>query len=182
MPRHNFFAALGLVAAIFFTSYGAQAQDTTYNTAEFVHDASALSAFEIASGKEALKRYEGQNVSIKQNIEVKHFANKMIKDHTAIAARLDAALATSNVGLTAEHMVDGAGQKQMDVLTSISKAEAFDEQYANIQKHVHEKLVTIYRNYAATGEDAALRAYAAEVLPTLEDHLKHVHSDLKPTV
>lgn len=182
MPRHNFFAALSLVAVIFFTSYSAQAQSPTYNTAEFVHDASALSAFEIASAKEALKRYEGQNVSIKQNIQVKHFANRMIKDHTAIASRLDAALAASNIGLTAEHVVDGDGQKKMDVLSSISKAEAFDEQYANMQKHVHEKLVTIYRNYAATGEDAALRAYAAEVLPTLEEHINHVRSDLKPTV
>lgn len=181
MQRNSFLVAASLVAVIFLTGFTAQAQTRIYDTAEFVHDASALSAFEIASAKEALKRYEGQNVSIKQNIEVKHFAKRMIDDHTAIAAKLDTALATSAIGLTAEHVIDGQGQKQMDVLTSISKAEAFDEQYANIQKHVHEKLVTIYRNYAATGEDEVLRAYAAEVLPTLEDHLKHVRSDLKPT-
>lgn len=182
MPRHVFFAALSLVAVIFFTGASAQAQGSVYNTAEFVHDASALSAFEIAAAKEALTRYEGQNVSIKQNIQVKHFADRMIKDHAAIAAKLDNALAASTIGLTAEHVIDGDGQKKMDVLKSISQAEVFDEQYANIQKHVHEKLVTIYRNYAATGDDAVLRAYAAEVLPMLEAHLNHVHSDLRPTV
>lgn len=179
MQRSTFMFAAAMVAAIFFSSAAARAQ--TVSTAVFVHNASVMSAFEIAAAKEALKRYEGGNVSIKQNIEVKHFAERMMNDHTAIAQKLDGALTASTIGLTAEHIVDSRHQPKLDVLKSISKRTAFDEQYANIMKEEHEKDVQMFREYAQYGDDEQLKAFATEVLPVLEDHLKHVRDDLKPT-
>lgn len=178
MQRSRFYLALALVAAAFLTGNTAQAQPVS--TASFVHYASVGSAFETTAAKIALTHYDG-NTLIRQNVAVKLFAKQMLVDHAQIAAQLDGALARSTIGLTADHMLRGKARQNIAVLQAIHDHEAFDEQYANIEKQTHQEAIALYRDYAMYGDDPELRAFAAATLPMLEGHLETINSDLYPT-
>lgn len=70
---------------------------------------------------------------------------------------------------------DAAQLKRLDDLEAVSAA-AFDRRFLDSQRIAHESAVRLFADYAETGDDPVLRAYAAEVLPTLRAHLADVET------
>ena len=50
----------------------------------------------------------------------------------------------------------------------------FDKAYIEAQYKAHVETADLFKAYAQGGEDTRMRAFAAELLPTLQAHLDHV--------
>jgi predicted outer membrane protein len=77
---------------------------------------------------------------------------------------------TGSVRYTAGPMLDA---RHADMLNQLAAARgaAFDRMYARMQRQGHEEAVAMYAAYAETGMDPAMRNFAAQALPHLQDHL-----------
>lgn len=132
---------------------------------EFVKKASISSEFEIESSKIALEK--------SQNKEIKEFAMSMIADHQKAGENLNATLKSSSSGAEAETKLDDKHEALIKKLQAASKDD-FNKKYVSIQLEAHKKAVALFKDYAANGDDAALKDFAAQTLPTLQEHLDHI--------
>ena len=133
-------------------------------TATFVQQAVVGNLFEVESSKLALDR--------SQNATVKTFAKSMVDDHSAAGVKLADAVdqakqARPPLKLDAKH------QAILDDLAAKNGAD-FDKLYVEAQHKAHVEAVALFESYAATGEDARLKALAGELLPKLKDHLAKI--------
>ena len=60
-------------------------------------------------------------------------------------------------------------QGQLEQLQSV-EGEAFDRAYLTAQVAAHDEAVALFDVFSTQGQDSALRAFAAETLPTLQEH------------
>lgn len=132
----------------------------------------AAGAFVTAAAQANMIELETSKLALAQtrSEDVKQFAQQIIADHTAAAAKLKDAAAQAKLPLPT-----GFGPTDEDKLKELkaAKPDAFDSAYLRMQVGVHERAVTLFRNYASNGTDATLRAFAADSLPVLEAHLRH---------
>lgn len=134
---------------------------------EFVQKASVSNLFEIESSKLALTR--------STNADVKAFAQKIIDDHTAAGAKLKTIADANGLSASVATTLDKKHQKELDELKA-EDANDFDEEYADEQQDAHRKAVKLFDKYAKDGDHAALKAFAAETLPTLQAHKDHANT------
>jgi predicted outer membrane protein len=127
--------------------------------AEFVMNAAMTDMLEIQSSQLANTK--------SQNAQVKQFAQRMIQDHTASSDKLKAAAQgiTIPAGLDAEHA------RMLQQLQS-APASDFDRTYADLQVTGHQGAVTLFDQYAQNGDNAQLKQFAQQTLPTIRDHLQ----------
>lgn len=142
------------------------AQPVRSSAAEFIEKAGKGGMFEVLSSDLALKRA--------MDGKVKNFAKRMATDHRASNDKLvstvrSAELPPPPTGLDPEQ------QEIMDRLSTAS-GRAFDRAYIDSQIKAHEDAVQLFSTYAREGDNPALKSFAQQVLPTLEDHLKHVQT------
>ena len=64
-----------------------------------------------------------------------------------------------------------ADRTQYDQLSKLSGPE-FDHAYMQMMVEDHEKDVAEFKQEAASGKNPAIKNFAAQTLPTLEDHLR----------
>ncbi|AHF66481.1 MULTISPECIES: DUF4142 domain-containing protein [Pseudomonas] len=129
---------------------------------DFVEDASAKGIAEVEAGK--LAQEKGSSA------DVKSFADKMIKDHTAANNKLKALAESKNLEVSSDaQMMD----KAKSMVLELRSAKSFDQAYANNQVKAHEEAIALFEEEAANGEDAELKAFAADTLPKLKEHLVH---------
>ena len=155
-----FTGVLALVLSV--TSAFAQAAQSAE---EFVEDASAKGLAEIEGAKVALEKSTSR--------DVKDFAQRMIKDHTAANQKLkDLA---KQKGL---EMSDDASlmAKAKTMILKLREGESFDEAYANNQVQAHQETIELFRNYIQQGQDQDIKSFAKDTLPTLEEHLQQAQS------
>jgi putative membrane protein len=130
------------------------------STQDFVTKVAVSDMFEIQSSKLAAQ---------KGNENIRAFAQQMITDHTKTTNELKGLVGKAKAklpsGLDAEH------QKKLDQLQKLA-ADQFDATYASMQVQAHEEAVKLFEAYASTGDDAQLKAWAAETLPALKEHLQ----------
>ena len=159
MKRSEFIRASLLVplAPVLLTSLSGAATAVTVKAAEFVEKAGIAGQFEIDSSKLA--------VANAKNPEVKSFAERMIKDHTAAGEELKATVGTK---YKMPAKLDATHQKMMDKLTSARAA--IDAPYVKMQIEAHKQAVELFSAFGNDGDDAALNAYAMKTLPTLKTH------------
>jgi len=138
---------------------------------DFVTKASAANEFEIESSKLALEKSQDRNI--------KAFAQQMIDDHTKTGQKLRDALSTSTSHAEAKDQLDDKGQKNMDKLNSLS-GDDFNKEYVSEQTSAHKEAVSLFSDYAGSGDDPTLKSFASDTLPTLKMHLQHVQ-ELKTT-
>ena len=100
---------------------------------------------------------------------VKDFARCMIKDHTAIAAKLTDAARGAKVAVVAG--LDKDARAAEDRLAGLKGAD-FDRAYMKQMVEDHEKAVSLFEAEAKGGTTDGLKTFAADTLPTLQDHLK----------
>ena len=108
--------------------------------------------------------------------EVKQFAERMVRDHTAVNEKLKA--------IAAKHKIEADGTygtqpmrpeetaaAEMKRMAAMSGAQ-FDQAFVGHMVKDHEKDVALFRAQAKDGKDQELKDLAAATLPTLEEHLK----------
>lgn len=146
----------------------------TPSAEQFRAKATSSDAFEIASSKIARTHAT--------DAEIKDFAALMIRDHTATTDKLVALGAISKASIEAKMQPGKDGKYESNSLFSMSQAgdlnslnsksnADFDKTYMDDQVAGHKDALALMEDYAKNGDNAKLKAFAAEVLPTIKDHL-----------
>src|SRR3954462_13925258 len=112
-------------------------------------------SFEIQSSQLARQR--------SRTPAVRSFAQRMIRDHSMTSQALGVPPGSA-VALDARHAT---------MLNQLAPASgpAFDAAYAQMQVMAHQEAVGMFAAYAQGGADPAMRAFAQQVLPSLQMHL-----------
>jgi len=139
------------------------------NAADFAQKATIGGEFEVKSSQLALNR--------SKNADVRTFAQQMVDDHSKAGDALKATLPQSTVAPSTikEDTLDDKHQKMLDKLRNASDKE-FDTDYVRAQRKAHDEAVGLFKDYAKAGDDPSLKAFAAQTLPTLQQHQKMVQN------
>ena len=104
-----------------------------------------------------------------QNADVKSFADRMVRDHTAANEQLTAVAA--GLGAELPKALDTEHEKMRERLQTLH-GKAFDEQYMQVMVEDHEKAVKLFQQEGRAGHSVELKQFAQKTLPTLEEHQK----------
>ncbi len=102
--------------------------------------------------------------------EVKQYGQRMVKEHTQVNSQL-AQLATQK-GVTLPQDVN-ANQKALRARLGQIPGRRFDRVYMNeagIKSHAEQ--AALFQREAQQGQDPDVKAFAARILPAIEDHLQ----------
>lgn len=140
---------------------------------EFARDVASANQFEIRSSQLALERAESP--------EVRDFAQQMIDDHTQAAQEFSQAHGSSMSTASGSGMATDTGAlsaKHRQALAALEEAEGaeFDQLYIQMQTKAHEEGVQKFRTYSQTGMDHELRDFAADRLPTMQEHWQEIQA------
>ncbi|WP_136622538.1 MULTISPECIES: DUF4142 domain-containing protein [Mesorhizobium] len=154
MKTRHLMACLAAATAMTF----AMPAFATDNAQEFVDKAAAGGMFEVESSKLAQDKVSDQSV--------KDFAQKMIVDHGAANAKLQSIAGEQKLEVPAA--LDPQHKAELDKL---QQAEApLDQPYVEAQRSAHTDAVGLFEAYAKDGDNATLKAFAQETLPTPKMH------------
>ena len=126
----------------------------------YVAMAASSDMFEIRTSQLALQR--SQNPMIRMHSEM------MIRDHTNTTAQL--AIAARSAGLGVPTAMMPMHEAMLDQLTRSSN---FEGTYKQQQLVSHQQALALHSNYAARGDNPALRSVAANAVPVVRGHLEH---------
>lgn len=132
--------------------------DTTAK--HFLIVASIKNLQEVSASEQALQKAKQP--------EIKSFAQMMIKDHGDAEQQLLALAKRRNILLPPA----ATGSIKPDLL--LAGAPNFDSAYIHAMSSGHGNTVAMFENYATTGKDPAVKAWAQQMLPTLKMHLEHI--------
>jgi putative membrane protein len=104
-----------------------------------------------------------------ENADVKSFADRMIRDHTAANQELTA-IATG-LGIDMPKALDQEHERLRENV-QILHGKAFDEQYMQAMVEDHNKAVNLFQQEERSGGSVQLKQFAQKTLPTLEEHQK----------
>ncbi|HEY7351635.1 MAG TPA: DUF4142 domain-containing protein [Terriglobales bacterium] len=105
--------------------------------------------------------------------DVKQFGQRMVDDHSKANDQLKQV--ASEKGLTIPDKLsakDAATKARLEKLSG----EAFDRAYMKDMVADHTKDVSEFHMASKTAKDPAVKNFASQTLPTLEDHLKEAKS------
>jgi putative membrane protein len=108
-------------------------------------------------------------VQMAKKPEVKSFGQMMIKDHGLSEKELLELAKRRHIDLPAA----ATGGIQPDPLLKNAGAN-FDKMYIHNMVSGHNNTVQTFQNYATTGKDPEVKAWAQKMLPALKMHLVHV--------
>lgn len=129
---------------------------------QFADAVAASDMFEIESSKIALERAENQ--------AIKDFARMMVDDHTKSSAALKEAAGVASPAVAVAPKLTAQQQTDLDALKN-AKAN-FDALYALKQSAAHAAALAMLQQYAASGDSAPLKAFAAKTAPVVSEHLE----------
>ena len=127
----------------------------------FVKKAAQGGMAEVELGKLATERAS--------NPDVKKFGERMVNDHTKANDQLKEVASSKNV--TLPKSLDAKDEATKKRLSSLSGA-AFDRAYMTDMVTDHTKDVAEFRRESSSAKDAAVKDFATQTLPTLQDHLQ----------
>ena len=142
---------------------------TAHSTKEAAGNADHAFVMEAASG--GMMEVELGRMADKQasSDDVKKFGQRMVDDHGKANNDLSALAQKKNIKLPSE--MSKSHQATRDHLAKLNGA-AFDKAYMQHMVSDHTKDVRAFQHEAKMGKDPDIKAWAGQVLPTLEDHLK----------
>jgi putative membrane protein len=155
---------------------GAMAADTSSGLSQadrdFVVNTAQGGLTEVAASKLAEKRAV--------DTAIKSFADRMVADHTAANGVLSS-LAQSKQ-MTLPDTVKADQQAMLGKLEGLNGAE-FDKTYAEMMVKDHVDTIKAFQKEAKSGQDADVKAFAEQTLPTLRHHMmlanRLTHQDKK---
>lgn len=127
---------------------------------------------EISASRQAIQKAK--------SADVRSFGEMMVKDHGDAEQKL-LALAKSR-GYNLPPAATGGIQPDLNLKNA---GEDFDRLYVHAMVVNHTNTVETFKNYATTGKDPAVKAFAQQTLPTLKAHLakiKAIDSQFKKPV
>jgi putative membrane protein len=145
-------------------SAGAAMADT-----KFMKEAAEGGMAEVALGQLAAEKASSS--------EVKKFGQRMVDDHSKANDELKQLASQKNVDLPKDLSAKDKATKAM--LEKLS-GEQFDQAYMKDMVKDHKKDVSDFRRESKSAQDPDVKKFAAETLPTLEDHLKQAESVATP--
>jgi putative membrane protein len=160
------FLACGFVSTTAFAtdpSTAAAAAGTVPATGTFIAKTESGNLFEIDSSKLALRKSKSERV--------RTFANMVVTDHVAARAKLGRA--ASDAGMTAPPEALDARQAALLNGLKTEDGESFDKAYVDALYEAHVETTEMFEAYARHGDNARLKQFANEMLPTLQTHLDH---------
>ena len=102
-----------------------------------------------------------------QSADLRSFAQRLEREHGTSTGELKAAAAKA--GVTVTPALDAEKQGLIDQLKGASGA-AFDGMYIDQQRLAHQKTLMLLQNYAAGGDNDALKAFAEKAQSMVEQH------------
>jgi putative membrane protein len=142
---------------------GAVTAPLSTGTPDYVAAAVISDMYEIQSSQLAVQR--------SQSPAVKQFAQQMVSDHTMTTNKLKPL--AQQAGVQPPMALDARRAGLLENLQAAS-ADDFDDRYIDQQTAAHTEALNLHRAYAERGDNAALKAFAAETAPAVEQHLQHV--------
>ncbi|MCX8570782.1 DUF4142 domain-containing protein [Aminobacter sp. MET-1] len=134
------------------------------NAQQFVDKAATGGLFEVETSKLASKSAA--------DTTIRKFADMMIADHGA--ANKELAQIAGAEKLTLPATLDAQQKATLDKLNTVGAGPAFDASYVEAQRQAHGDAVSLFQGYSKQGENAALKNFATEVLPTLQKHKQEI--------
>jgi putative membrane protein len=126
----------------------------------FASQAAVIGKAEIELGQLALQK--------SQDADVRAYAQRMVKDHTAADAKLKKIASKDNITLPTA--LDAEHQAVKQKLAGL-QGDAFDREYKQQMEKGHEKAVALFQSASQTQQmPQDLKEFAASTLSTLEDH------------
>jgi putative membrane protein len=110
------------------------------------------------------------------NDTVKSFGKRMVDDHSKAGDKLKEVAARESITLPTD--ISAKDLVTYDRLAKLNGA-AFDRAYAGDMVKDHETDVAAFQKEANAGKADSLKSFAAETLPTLQDHLKQAKKMMK---
>jgi putative membrane protein len=148
-------AALAIVTTLALVSCGAP------STPNFVKKAAMGDLYEVEAGKIASEK--GQSEAVKE------FGRQMVEAHSKTSEELKGIVQSENLKVKLPAKLDNQQQKMLEALNE-AKAEDFDKTYAKQQVKAHDRAAELFDGYAEEGDNAALKQFAANTLPTIKQH------------
>jgi len=104
--------------------------------------------------------------------EVRDFGAMMVKDHGAANEKLANIAKAKGVALPT-----AAGKEHLDEMKSLQAQDGarFDSAYLAGQVKAHEETVELLKTEIASGQDAEAKAFAQEIMPTVQSHLRKLY-------
>ena len=151
-----FCLAMGGAGTFFARPARAQSEDQT-----FAKEAASGGMTEVKLGQ--LAQQNGTSNAVKE------FGQRMVTDHSRADQQLRQVATQGNVSIpTAMSKKDQATYESLSKL----KGTAFDKAYAKDMVMDHENDISAFKKEASQGQNTDIKKFAAETLPTLEEHLK----------
>jgi putative membrane protein len=107
---------------------------------------------------------------------VKSFGKRMVDDHSKAGDKLKEVASKENVTLATD--ISAKDRATYDRLSKLNGA-AFDRAYAKDMVMDHQTDVAAFQKEVRSGKNESLKSFAAETLPTLQDHLKEAKQMMK---
>jgi putative membrane protein len=145
-------------------SQSTKGQAASTATQTFVKNAAITDMFEIQAGQLAEQKADDP--------AYKDFAQMTISDHTKTTQQIKE---MSIPGVTPPQELDSAHKAKIDKLSSLNGA-AFERQYKTDQVAGHKQAISEFERYAKSGDNAELKKWAQDTLPTLKTHLQHAEA------
>ena len=136
---------------------------------QFIKEAAQGGLAEVQLGQLASKRAVSK--------AVKEYGQRMVQDHTPVNNQLKQL--ANQKGVTLPTTIGTQNQQVKQRLSKLSGAK-FDRQYMNHMLKDHQKDVSAFQKEAQQGQDTDVKAFAAQVLPTLKEHLQEASSIVNP--
>ncbi|HEY2082118.1 MAG TPA: DUF4142 domain-containing protein [Verrucomicrobiae bacterium] len=159
-----------LIVAGLLAAGRAGAADSTLSSkgSSFIKEASEGNQSEIATAQ--IAQQKGQNP------EIKNLAQMIQQDHQQAQEKLQT-IAQAH-GMTLEQTPTWSQRRAQAKLEKLTGAD-FDQQYAKDMLEDHVTDIKKFQKASQTVEDADVKQYAQESLPTLQKHLQHAESAAK---
>ncbi len=135
---------------------------------DFVKKAGVAGLYEVRAAEMARDKAQSESV--------REFAGMMLDDHRKANDELRALAKKRSWNVPAE--LDAKHEALVERLQGLEGAE-FEREYALQQLQAHEQAVALFKEEGESGKDPELKAWAAQKVPTLQEHLEEAQA-LRP--
>jgi len=139
----------------------------------YVEKAAIGDMFEVQSSQMALEKSKDPSL--------RKFAEHMVNDHTKSSHKLQDALKAANIPATPPAKLDQAHQDKLAALRSAA-GDQFDQQYRELQLQSHQEALKLHSDYGKNGGNQALKRFASETAPVVQQHLNEIQALTKTGV
>jgi len=133
----------------------------------YVEKAAIGDMFEVQSSQVALEKTK--------DLSLRKFAEHMVNDHARLSHKLQDTLKTANITVTPPAKLDQAHQEKLAKLRSAS-GDQFDREYREMQLQGHQEALKLHSDYSKNGGDEALKRFASETTPVVQQHLNEIQA------